>query len=72
MSSSTKQRRAAENAGGTWSKKDIADFFGVTPRCVTDWISRGLVPPPDIVMNRRLKRWRYSTLKPLIEGNGKG
>jgi hypothetical protein len=67
-SSTTKQERLAQNAGGAWSKKDLAAWFGVSDRTITAWVGSGQIPPPDVVINRRVKRWRYSTIRPLIEG----
>lgn len=42
---------------------DIASRYAVTRRTVRNWLSRGEFPPPDLRLNKRVIRWRQSSIE---------
>jgi len=49
----------------------VARLCGVCRRSVERMIARRQLPPPDLVVCRRLKRWRPDTIRRWLEEGGR-
>jgi predicted DNA-binding transcriptional regulator AlpA len=47
-------------------KADLARIFGVTPRSIDNWVSRGRLPAPDRLPNNR-PAWRESVIRACVK-----
>ena len=47
----------------------VCEILAVSDRGLRRWIHQGLVPHPDVKIGRNL-RWRESTIRAIVEGNG--
>jgi len=42
---------------------DISELFNVPARYITPAIRAGKLPPPDLCLSNKLRRWRRSTIE---------
>lgn len=46
---------------------DVASFLGIHRRTVFRLINSGELPPPDVKVGRKLRRWRSDTIQEWLE-----
>lgn len=58
---STKAVRLAESVGAMLKPEDVAGMLNIGQRTLWRWLAQGLIPQPDLRMERTI-RWRPATI----------
>ena len=70
-SSRSRLDHLAANTGALWTIDDVASALAIGTRTAWRLVQQGRLPPPDLRINKRICRWRPSTIQDFINSQSR-